>query len=590
MEPSWTPDGKNIVYATEDRGSNDVRIIPASGGEPIELTFDTEHHEMSPAVSPDGKRFAFVQFTGGIPTLYTADLAGGRPSSWKKVDLSSRKPVTPTGRVIVRVNGPDGKPMPARVYIDASDKRHYTPDEAFHRSMMVFDRHYFHTGGESDVDLPAGPARIEALRGFEYTPAAVTIEVKPGRTHVATLRLERIVDLSARGWYSGDGHVHDLHQGFGQTHESFFRQLVAEDIHVTHALIHMDGTRLMGRWSDLTGQLSPLSTKTHLLQYAQEFRGGLGHVGMIGVREFILPFTAGAGGTAYAQPSLEHVYLEGARAQGGLAGFMHPYQSAPKTPAAAASTLIALDVALGLGDYYDVGALWSDERASADFYHRLLNAGFRIAATGGTDNFSDVWIDPPAGSDRTFARITGPLTMAAWFEAIKRGRTFFSTGPLVQRFEVEGRGPGDEIAVASDAPSSLRVVFDIVSIAPVDAVEVLVNGEVAQTVPVKDPLRVAFDGRVEVPRGGWVALRASGPKSPYIGDDYAFALTSPVYVVRGGRRFVSAADVSSLAETVRAIWTRVEKSRWRSDAERDAFKAAVDRALAVYAKLAADAR
>ena len=62
---------------------------------------------------------------------------------------------------------------------------------------------------------------------------------------------------------------------------------------------------------------------------------------MIGLREFILPFVGGAGGTAYAQPSLEHIYLEGARAQGGIAGFMHPYQSAPRTPANAAATLIA---------------------------------------------------------------------------------------------------------------------------------------------------------------------------------------------------------------------------------------------------------
>jgi hypothetical protein len=268
---------------------------------------------------------------------------------------------------------------------------------------------------------------------------------------------------------------------------------------------------------------------------------------------------------------------------------MHPYQSTPKTPAAAASTLIALDVALGLGDYYDIGALWSDERGSADFYYRLLNAGFRVTATGGTDNFSDVWIDPPAGSDRTFAHLSGPLTMAAYFDAIKRGRTFFSTGPLVQRFEVEGREPGDEIALASDASSSLRVAAEVVSIAPIEAVEVIVNGEVAQTVPVTNPRHVAFADRVDVPRGGWVALRVSGPKSPYLGDDYAFALTSPVYVVRGGRRFVSAADVTFLADTVRAIWARVEKSRWRSDAERDAFKAAVDRALGVYAKLAPEA-
>ena len=598
MEPAWTPDGKNLLYVTEDEGSNDIRIVPApsatasarapAAADPIELTFDTAHHEMSPAVSPDGTRFAFVQFEAGVPALYTASIAGGRKSAWTNVTISARRPVTPTGRVRIRVQGPDGRLMPARLYVDASDKRHYTPDGLFHRSMMVFDRHYFHSDGESELDLPAGAAKIEALRGWEYKPGAVSLDVKPGVAQTVTLRLERLADLPARGWYSGDGHVHDLHQGFGQTHESFFRQLVAEDLHVTHALIHMDGTRLMGRWSDLTGQPSPLSTKTHILQYAQEFRGSLGHVGMIGLREFILPFVAGAGGTAYAQPSLDRIYLEGARAQGGLAGFMHPYTAAPKQPANAAATLIALDVPLGLGDYYDIGALYSDERGSADFYYRLLNAGFRVAATGGTDNFSDVWIDPPPGSSRTFARLSGPLTLGNWFEAIKRGRTYFSSGPLV-RFEVDGKGPGEEIALAAGAAPSLHVVADVVSIAPLDSIEVLVNGDVAQTVRAADPLHVSFDGRIEVPQGGWVALRASGPKSPYLGDDYAFAQTTPVYVVRGGRRYLKATDVAFLSDTVRAIWSRVEGSRWRSDAERDAFRAAVDQALAVYEKLRAEA-
>ena len=498
--------------------------------------------------------------------------------------MKVRRPVTPTGRVRIRVVGNDGKPMPARLYIDASDKRHYTPDGMFHRSMMAFDRHYFHSDGQSELDLPAGAARIEAMRGWEYKPASVTVKVAAGSTQTATITLDRLVDLPARGWYSGDSHVHDLHQGFGLTHEAFFRQLTAEDIHVTHALIHMDGTRLMGRWSDLTGQPSPLSTKTHILQYAQEFRGGLGHVGMIGTREFILPFTAGAGGTAYAQPSLENIYLEGARSQGGLAGFMHPYTSAPKQPANAASTLIALDVALGLGDYYDIGALYSDERGSADFYYRLLNAGFRIPATGGTDNFSDVWIDPPPGSSRTFARISGPLTLASWMDAVKRGRTYFSSGPLV-RFEVEGQGPGEEIALTASGAGTVHVVADVVSIAPLDALDIIVNGVVAQTVRATDPLHVAMDGQVAVPDGGWIALRASGPKSAYLGDDYAFAQTTPVYVVRGGKRYLKAEDVQFLSDTVKAIWTRVEKSPWRSDAERDTFRAAIDRGQSVYKKL-----
>jgi TolB protein len=584
MEPSWTPDGTNIVYVTEDEGSNDIRIVAAAGGEPIELTFDASRHEMSPAVNPDGTRFAFVQYEAGVPALYVAPITGGRASAWRKLPVTKRRSLTPTGRLRLRVVGPDGAPVGARIYVDAADGRHFSPDDAFHRSMMVFDRHYFHMTADVEVEVPAGLTTIEAVRGWQFVPTAVKIGVPEGGVRSETIRLDRLIDLPARGWYSGDGHVHDLHQGVGLTHEAFFRQLVAEDLNVTHALIHMDGTRLMGRWGDLTGKPHPLSTPRHILQYAQEYRGSLGHVGMIGHREFILPFVGGAGGTAYAQPLLEHAYLEGARAQGGLAGFMHPYQSVPKTPQQAASTLIAVDLALGLGDYYDIGALWSDELASADFYYRLLNAGFRVPATGGTDNFSDVFLDPPPGSDRTFAHVTGPLTHASWLDAIKRGRTFFSTGPLLL-LTVDGREPGDEIALAATAPASMHVKADVVSIAPVETLEILVNGEIVQSIRATDPLKVAFDGRIEVPLGGWVAARTTGPKSKYLGDDYAFAQTSPVYVVRGGQRFVKASDVQFLADTCDAIWARVEKARWRSDAERANFKAAVDKAKAHYLKL-----
>jgi TolB protein len=385
--------------------------------------------------------------------------------------------------------------------------------------------------------------------------------------------------------------VHDLHQGFGLSHEAFFRQLVAEDLHMTYALIHMDGTRLMGRWSDLTGKPSALSTKTHILQYAEEFRGNLGHIGMIGTHEFVLPLVAGDNRTAYAQPTLDNPYIVGAHQQGGLAGYMHPYLSWPKTPAAAASTLIALDAALGLGDYYDIGALYSDELGSADFYYHLLNAGFRIPATAGTDQFSDVFRDPPPGSDRTFALVEGPLTVQSWLAAVKRGRTFMSTGPIIL-IDVNGHLPGDEIAVAVDAPTSLHVKVEVRSIARVDSLQVIVNGSVVKTIPRTgaDSGNVAFDGQVEAPQGGWVAARVIGPPSKYLGDDYAFAHTGPVYILRGGKRHVEAKDVEFLSQTVDAIWSRVDRGRWRSPAERVQFRAAVDSAKAVYSRIAASAR
>ena len=64
------------------------------------------------------------------------------------------------------------------------------------------------------------------------------------------------------------------------------------------------------------------------------------------------------GNTAYAQHELDFAYLDGARAQGGLAGFMHPYLQKIDEPGDAANSLIPVDVALGKGDFYDVATIY----------------------------------------------------------------------------------------------------------------------------------------------------------------------------------------------------------------------------------------
>lgn len=588
MKPRWTPDGQAFLYVSDDGGSNDVMILPAEGGNPIALTADARD-EYSPVPSPDGRRFAFVSNRTGATTLHVADIGGGPPASWRELSMAARRAAVPTGRLRVRVTDDKGVTIPARIQLEAADGRAYAPDGGFHRVIAVSETHYFHTAGEAEVEVPAGRTMVEAMRGFEFRPARAEVNVRAGSTETVTLRPERLIDMPARGWYSGDTHIHDLHQGrFGLTHETFFLQLVAEDLHVTNALIHMDGTRLMGRWTDLTGKPHPLSTPDYILQYSEEYRGSLGHVAMLGLREYILPFTGGVGGTAYAPHALDLPYFDGARVQGGLAGFVHPFLNAVETPDDAASSLIPLDVALGRGDFYDIGALYSDERASADLYYRLLNAGFRIAATAGTDNFSDVWRDPPPGADRTYVRIDGPLTLERWFDGIRARRTFGTTGPMLF-LDVDGREPGEEIALGGDAPSRHRVRAEAVSIAPLERLDIIVNGKVAASAAAREPGRIVFEGTVDLPAGGWIAARTSGPPSRYISDSYAFAQTTPVWVVRGGRPFVSADDARFLAEAVEALGARVERSRWHSEDERNRFMAAVDSAVNIYAGIAARA-
>ena len=586
MKPAWTPDGTALYYVSDDAGSNDVMVVPAAGGNPERLTID-DHDEYAPSPSPDGSRIAFVSNRTGPTTLYIANAGGGRFSSWRQVSITSRRPRVATGHIHVRVLSEHGTVTPARVYVMASDGRSYAPDGGFHRVMSATETHYFETTGDFDVEVPAGRTSVEVVHGPEYRPHLVSLDVAAGATARATVRLTRLLDLPSLGWYSGDTHIHDLHQGrFGLTHQDFVDELRAEDLHMTWALIHMDGTRIMGRWSDLTGHPSPLSAPDYILQYAEEFRGSLGHMELLGISRFVLPLTAGVRGTAYAQPVLDQTYIDSAHAQGGIAGFPHPYYQPPTTPARAASTLIPVDVALGKGDYYDVASLWSDELGSTELYYRLLNCGFRLPATAGTDNFSDVWRDPPPGSDRTYVHVTGRLTTASWIQGIKAQHTFATTGPLVM-LQVQGHEPGDAIAFPKPAPRTLHVHATAVSIAPMEKLDIIVNGAVAATArATTDSSRLTFDDTVAVPEGGWVAARVIGPTSRFVGDDYAFAQTSPVYIVRDGHRFTSPNDAKFLSDAIAALEQRVARAPWRTQAEHDAFDASLEKAKAVYDAIA----
>ncbi len=400
MRPAWTPDGKALLFGSDERGSNDIAIVPAAGGSPFVITNDPMG-EFSPAVAPDGASFAFVSNRTGPMTLEVAPIGGGPLSSWRPVPIASRRAVVPTGRVHATIVDAAGTSTPARVEVLASDGRAYSPDGGFARVMAVTETHYFHTTRAFDLDVPAGTLTVDAIRGFEYSPASATVDVKAGATTNVSLTLRRAIDAPARGWFSGDTHAHDLHQGrFGLTHRTLFDESLAEDLHVTNVLIHMDGSRLMGRYADLTGAPDPLSTATHILQFAEEFRGSLGHIGMIGIKKFVMPLTGGENNTPYAQVASDVPYLDGARAQGGLAGYMHPYTRASQNPAA--------PVPDGVGQLVDPGGRRARER-------RLLRRRERVLRRAGLRRdvlpLAQLWI--PSAGDRRHRQLSGRVARSA---------------------------------------------------------------------------------------------------------------------------------------------------------------------------------
>ncbi|MDE2805642.1 MAG: CehA/McbA family metallohydrolase [Gemmatimonadota bacterium] len=587
--PDWLPDGSALVYVSDEAGSNDLVLISADGGNPLRLTGGTSH-ELTPRISPNGEEIAFVSNERGPTELHVMSVAGGARGSWRTLDVSDRRHMASTGRVYGRVLGYDEPQTPARVSIAASDGRSYAPRDGFHRVLTPTETHYFRTTGTFEVEVPAGPVTIQARKGLEFRPVSRTVEVPAGGRVEAVLQLDRLVDARETGWYSGDTHVHDLHQGrYGLTHTGFFNDLVSEDLRVSFALIHMDGTRLMGRWDDLTGRPHPLSTDEYILQYAQEFRGSFGHVGLAGVKEFIMPLVGGAGNTPFAADVLNADYLLAAREQGATGGFMHPFSGLVAMPEYIGVSEIPVDVALGVGDFYDVICFWYDELNNAEVYYRLLNAGFRLAATGGTDNFSDVWRDPGPGASRTYARVEGELSVDSWLEAVRERRTFATNGPLLF-LTVDGVEPGGEIRVPGGGSGERAVVVEVATNSPLRSVEIVVNGAVAEVHEVAGMgERFRVESQVPLEGSGWIAARALGPPSPLVADSYAFAQTSPVWVVAGDSEYRSADDIRFLLEAVQAFRDRVvTRDRWVTPEDRERFLARVDEAVEVYQGLLRD--
>src|SRR2546425_3476327 len=62
--PSWSPDGKRLVFTGYDGGLSDLFIVNADGSDLHRLTND-KYADLHPSWSPDGKTIAFVTDSGG---------------------------------------------------------------------------------------------------------------------------------------------------------------------------------------------------------------------------------------------------------------------------------------------------------------------------------------------------------------------------------------------------------------------------------------------------------------------------------------------------------------------------------------------
>jgi hypothetical protein len=550
--PDWARDGKRIVYSGyQGRQWHQLWLMTSEGDNPFQLTYG-DFDATGPRWSPDGTRIAYISNEGGNTSLWVVTVPGG---TREPVEARRRIYRGPVGRLRIGVvDARSRKPLPARISLTLPDGRAIAPDDAwrhaddgFVRSERKYEVGYFHSAGSATVTVPAGPLRVEVVHGDEYAVVRRTITIRPDTLQILRIAMERIADPGARGWTSGDLHVHMNYGGhYRATPSTLAFQARAEGLSVVENLI----VNKEGRVPDVayfTGKPDPISTPDLLIAHDQEFHTSYwGHSGLLGLTtHLVLPGYASYANTAAASPYPDNGWVaDEGHTQGALFGYVHPFDvyPDPSDTTVALSAALPVDVATGKVDYYEVVG-FSDHLASARVWYQLLNCGFRIPAGAGTDAMTNyASLRGPVGTDRVYVQSGVPLDHRRWLAALKAGKTFATNGPLLE-FSIAGAGIGQEITLPSGG-RQLTVKGSVRSIVPLDHFEIVGNGRVIAALPVTGSRTSAdFTIPVTIDRSGWYTLRAwsEKPAEPIL-DIYPFASTSPIYVTVGGAAVRSPGD------------------------------------------------
>lgn len=527
------------------------------------------HHGETPAVLQEAE-FAPGQ-TLGFFLQVPASVLQDSDSLMAEVDGQARvftlaQRAWHSGELKVRILDENGEPTASRVYLIGADQKAYSPQGVMHR-MVLGDRrqaapgaNYFHSTGSFALELPAGEAVIEVVKGMEYAPVRKVVPIKSGLSGEIEIQLARIADLKAAGWYSGDVHVHA---------NLFAQDLIkpadvlavgrAEDLNVLNILPCNDPrTTLISDLQFFTGGPDPVSDENHIVYYNEEMRNDLyGHVGFLNLKTFVEP-------AYFGFPHSPHPYdapgnfpqVEAAKRQGAFVSYVHP----------GLPSEFPIDIALGLADTIDVMSQ-VDERNSLPMWYALLNCGFRCPASAGTDSFLNIPYHLVPGAGRVYVKVDGEFTYENWIASFKAGRTFVTNGPLLN-FTFNGADPGAVFSVGP-RPMPMTVAGMIDTIVPISAVEIVVNGEVVRTTAVDAGTRsLSVNEEIEIDRSAWVAVRTIAEGHRWVTNDRdVFAHTSPVYVEMAGRPMDSAEAARYYIEQIDLLIAKMEATGVFADHE-----------------------
>jgi hypothetical protein len=469
------------------------------------------------------------------------------------------------GKLNVRLSDELGNAIAARCYLTGANGLAYVPNGNLQYVTPLGGEYYFYADGGFEVELPAGIATLQIVIGPEFEPLSENVQIVADVSKDISLKPKRLIKMSDRGWYSGDVHIHaNLISNDIISPRDVFLAARAEDLNVANVLI----SNSLGSWIHdsqyFEGAPNAFSTGHHILYYNEETTSSkmYGHLALLNLTKLVEPPYTGWEGTPQWEDYPPN-YFQALKAheQGGVVSYEHPGYTDPSALGGSAYEL-PVDVALGQVDAMEVFTKHGDDAlTAANLWYHLLNCGFKLPASAGTDaalNFTDSFV--PGGS-RVYVQVGPEFRYGKWIEGYKAGKSFATNGPLLD-FKVNDKGPGSEIRLPlGKSTMTVKVSAEAFSIVPMDRLEVVVNGEVVESVTAaKGNRTLGIFKTIGLSKSSWVAVRVLGPSHRLVvNHSKLFAHSSPVYCYLGGKPIASQSDASFFVGWISELIEKVER-------------------------------
>lgn len=465
----------------------------------------------------------------------------------------------PSARVKLKIRNSKGEFVPGKVTfigLNPSKTPYFKPVDPIEsgRKWEAFKNSCFPLQEGLEIEVPVGTYLVSASRGPEYSVDQKAVEILKGKKLKMVFRIDKVVET--KDLVCIDPHMHTLLSDGRVSVAERIKSVIAEGIDGAVATDHnfisdyhptLKELGLDEYLSVLSGNEVTTGGLLHYNTYPLECRKEEEYNGAINpLAEEVTPlFEASRRKDPQAIIQVNHP-------RDGDIGYFNNYRLDEES---ASTALFHFDTSFDVLEVMNGPYFYSDNQLSIEDWFHLLNRGYYFPLVGSSDSHSIDKQEP--GYSRTYVFYKGGkgnnLDWSALIQAIKKGQSFSTNGPLVE-FKI------NNLYTSGDTFTEMRGEVNValkVQSAPwisVDEVRLIINGDRKIVFPVKGQekaiLKFSEEVDLRLKKDSYIAVEVIGEKSLYpvlqnIAKDgefektsFSYALTNPVFVdVDGNGKF-----------------------------------------------------